>query len=123
LNKQNTLVFLLLSALLLGGYAFLPARRAPVMVAAPAPVPERTLTLENPELQITWRTRDAAIVQVAWREDGTRLLPEPCLGLGAATSGRFTGLPQVVRNPGGQDLTFRGEGGERSEWGEGTYAR
>jgi YidC/Oxa1 family membrane protein insertase len=76
--------------------------------AAEAPA----LTLENPELKVTWRLQDAAIVQVEWRQDGTRLLPADAPGLGAAAA-RFPGSPALTATARGQQLVFAGAGGER----------
>jgi YidC/Oxa1 family membrane protein insertase len=123
LNKKNTLLFLLLSVLLVGGYALIPTGGKPAALAVPLlppPVSKETLTLENAELRVTWRTQDAAIIQVEWREDGTRFLPDPIgdrkgphASLGASPSGCFTGQPKVVRTSTGQDITFSGIGGEK----------
>lgn len=69
-----------------------------------------TLTLENAELRITWRNRDAAIEQVEWRADHTRFFQGP--GPGAA-AGTFAGEPVVADTPGGREITFTGTGGAR----------
>jgi len=98
---------------------------SPLPSTQPAVDPTRTLTVENPELKLTWRVQDGALVQVTWKKDNTAFFPVEergpkgeeisgaFPGLGAVLGTRFEGEPELKPVSGGRELSFRTEAGDR----------
>ena len=123
MKNRNTMIFIVLSILLLMGYNYLstkmnphPAQAqvtasqpvAPAPMAAPAipgapagaPAvdPMARFSFKNDTLKLTWRKGDGALVQVEWN-DGTQFLPEAKMGKnGAMESLEFPGLGAAVNS-------------------------
>lgn len=156
MKNKNLLLFIVLSMGLLGVYYALTSRyfppptppqvqaqvTTPVAIepakaaaspapqgvpVAPVPVdPGSLFSFENTDLKLTWRKQDGALLQVLWKQDGTRFFPEEIhdaksgqlvasafLGMGGALEARFPGEPEIVANQGGSTVVFKNADGER----------
>jgi YidC/Oxa1 family membrane protein insertase len=153
MKNRNTVLFVVFAVALLGGYSLLmnrmypppkrtvqasvepktpeaqatPAPIAPTAAGAAAPVADANavFTLDSGVLKLTWRKQDGALVQVVWKQDGTRFFPweyrdkEGTLvcqgfpGIGGATEPLFQGDPQIIAGNGNQAVVFSNAKGDR----------
>ncbi|MDR1840565.1 MAG: YidC/Oxa1 family insertase periplasmic-domain containing protein [Holophagales bacterium] len=82
----------------------------------------------NDYLELTWRQHDGALIQVIWKQDGTRFFPEEVkepggkltsaafLGIGGAINTVFTDLPEVMEGENGKTVTFSNHAGDRLDY-------
>jgi YidC/Oxa1 family membrane protein insertase len=112
MKNKNTVLFFVLSMILLGAYYLLtsrlnppapqpvaaqsapapapaPATPAPAPAAAPASASGPLFTKDFGILKLTWRTTDGALVQAVWDEDGTRFFNEETLD----KNGKLVAMP------------------------------
>jgi len=153
MKNKNLLLFIVLSMGLLGVYYALTTKYYPPP-AAPAPqvqvvenppmVPElptgagitapisildpaALFMFENPDLKLTWRKHDGALLQAVWKRGvGTKFFPEErrdkktgqlvapaFIGIGGALDSAFEGDPEVQPTDGADVISFHNAAGER----------
>jgi YidC/Oxa1 family membrane protein insertase len=153
MNNRNLLLFIVLSVAMLGTYSYLMNRLyppkpiaqvvpepapavAPVSVQLPVHTGVRTsidaksvFTLSTQSLELSWRKQDGALVQVVWKQDGTKFFPwehkgkddhlisMDFIGIGGAMEARFDGDPQVLREGSSQQVLFQNAVGDVLSYG------
>ncbi len=151
MKNKNFLLFIVLSMGLYGIYYLLtpkvqpPAVPAPQVQVAETPAQAPALqtpsaipglvtgldaqalfTFENPDLKLTWRKQDGALLQAVWKQDGTKFFPgehrdkktgqllaPAFIGIGGTLDSRFEGEPEVQANDGADTISFHNALGER----------
>ena len=147
MKNKNLLLFIVLSMGLLGiYYAFSPKPQMPApvpVVESPQPTapvvqtqatapalpildPAALFAFENPDLKLVWRKQDGSLVQVEWKQDGTRFFPEEqrdgktghvtapaFIGIGGVQDAAFEGDPELQSSEGASLVRFHNAAGEQ----------